>query len=157
MVPQENPGRYNSASVNAIGGDDAAAEAAILRRLVDRSRELLPLWRERAPRAEELRRLPEETVRDLIDAGLPRILQPARFGGYELDYGLAQIALASEIGRACASTAWVALIFAVNGWLLGMFPDQAQQEVWAKSADALGSDALFPERSELQSVPGVLC
>ncbi len=44
---------------------------------------LVPVLRERAPQAEELRRCPDETVADFAAAGFLRICQPARFGGYE--------------------------------------------------------------------------
>ena len=57
------------------GGDDAYAA------MIARAEALLPRLRERAPRTEELRRLPPETERDLHDAGLFRILQPKRIGG----------------------------------------------------------------------------
>ena len=30
--------------------------------------------------------MPVESVRDMLDLGLARILMPARFGGYELDF-----------------------------------------------------------------------
>ena len=54
---------------------------------IDRVRSLLPALRERAPRAEQLRRLPDETFADFQEAGLFRALQPKRYGGYELDPG----------------------------------------------------------------------
>ena len=50
-----------------------------------RVRSLLPALRERAARAEKLRRLPDETFADFQEAGLFRALQPKRYGGYELD------------------------------------------------------------------------
>jgi 3-hydroxy-9,10-secoandrosta-1,3,5(10)-triene-9,17-dione monooxygenase len=49
-----------------------------------RVRSLLPALRERAARAEKLRRLPDDTFAD-FQAGLFRALQPKRYGGYELD------------------------------------------------------------------------
>ena len=53
--------------------------------LVDRARALVPALRERAAAAAELRRLPDETVADMVEAGFFRILQPKRYGGYEHD------------------------------------------------------------------------
>ncbi|NBP74143.1 MAG: hypothetical protein EBU57_13535, partial [Alphaproteobacteria bacterium] len=43
------------------------------------------------------------TDADFRDAGFYRALQPARYGGIELDYG-AQTAFARELGRGCASS-----------------------------------------------------
>ena len=45
---------------------------------LDRVRALLPVLRERAPYAEKLRRLPDETFRDFQEAGLFRCIQPKR-------------------------------------------------------------------------------
>ena len=50
-----------------------------------RVRSLLPALRERAARAEKLRRLPDDTFADFQEAGLFRALRPKRYGGYELD------------------------------------------------------------------------
>ena len=57
-----------------------------LAELCARAEALVPVLRERAPRAEELRRLPDETISDLHESGLFRILQPRRVGGSELPF-----------------------------------------------------------------------
>ena len=62
-----------------------------------RVRELLPAVRERAPRAEQLRHLPDETFADFQEAGLFRCLQPKRYGGFELDPGVLYRAV-TEVG-----------------------------------------------------------
>ena len=46
--------------------------------LLARAEALIPVLRERAPRAEQLRCLPDETIADLHSSGLFRMLQPAR-------------------------------------------------------------------------------
>lgn len=48
---------------------------------LDRVRALLPVLRERAPYAEKLRRLPEETFDDFQESGLFRCIQPKRYEG----------------------------------------------------------------------------
>jgi len=87
--------------------DKAALEA----QLVDRARDLGPVLVERARQAELDRRVSKETDRDFREAGFYRALQPARYGGMELDYG-AQTAFARELGRSCASSAWVGGVLA---------------------------------------------
>ena len=72
--------------------------------LLARAEALIPVLRERAPRAEQLRRLPDETIADLHSSGLFRILQPARVGGSELPFR-ALFELTAVIGRGCGSTA----------------------------------------------------
>lgn len=111
--------------------------------LADRARALLPQIRERAEKAESLRRLPEDTLADLRDAGLLRALQPARFGGDQLDFD-ALLATTAEIGRACGSSAWCLAILGIHNWLLGLFPLEAQQEVWGAAPDALASACFAP-------------
>ena len=71
---------------------------AVWSELVDRARELVPSIREHGPSADEHRRMPDETIRAFKEAGLYRIYQPARFGGYEAGPRLC-LDVATEIGR----------------------------------------------------------
>ena len=98
--------------------------------LLARAEVLIPVLRERAPRAEQLRRLPDETIADLHASGLFRMLQPARVGGSELPYR-ALFELTAVIGQGCGSTAWVLANLAAHHWLLGMWPPEAQDEIFA--------------------------
>jgi 3-hydroxy-9,10-secoandrosta-1,3,5(10)-triene-9,17-dione monooxygenase len=112
--------------------------------LLERARDLLPALRERAPHAEDLRRLPDETERDFHDAGLFRMVQPTRVGGAELDYGIL-VDLGAIVGRACGSSAWNLINLGCHHWMLGMFPPAAQDEVWNENPDALiASSFIFP-------------
>src|ERR1700720_1177388 len=112
--------------------------------LLARAEALIPVLRERAPRAEQLRRLPDETIADLHRSGLFRMLQPARVGGSELPYG-AFVELAGIIGRGCGSTAWVLNNLASHHWMLAYWPKEAQDEIWGPSPDTLiGSAFIFP-------------
>src|ERR1700756_4734753 len=102
--------------------------------LLARGGGLIPVLPERAPRAEQLRRLPDETIADLHSTGLFRMLQPARVGGSELPYR-ALYELTSVIGRGCGATAWVLANLAAHHWLLGMWDPQAQEGNWGGSPD----------------------
>jgi 3-hydroxy-9,10-secoandrosta-1,3,5(10)-triene-9,17-dione monooxygenase len=113
----------------------------------EKAEALLPRLRERAARCEELRRLPEETLRDFHDAKLFRIHQPKRVGGAELEFA-AVVTYGALLARACASTAWNWVNFAAHHMMLGMFPPQAQDEIWGASRDALiASSFVFPAGS----------
>ena len=119
-------------------------EAPSFEELRARAQALVPVLRERAPRAEELRRLPDETIADLHASGLFRMLQPAWVGGSELPYR-ALCELTAIVGEGCGSTAWVLANLAAHHWLLGMWPAQAQHEIWGASPDNLiGSALIFP-------------
>ena len=68
----------------------------------------LRVWAEQADRE---CKIPDETVAEMHRAGLFRVLQPERHGGYEMDPAVffdVQMALA----RNCMSTAW---IYGVSG------------------------------------------
>ena len=74
--------------------------------VVEKVRGLLPMLRERSPEGEELRRLPDDLVKELKDTGLVRLLQPARYGGMEAHprtFWEAALAIAG----ACGSAGWV--------------------------------------------------
>jgi len=105
---------------------------------------LLPTLRSRAAKCEELRRIPEDTLRDFHDAGLFRIQQPRRVGGAELEF-VAIVHFGALLARACASTAWNFINFAAHHHMLGMFPPKAQDEIWKASPDTLiASSFVFP-------------
>jgi 3-hydroxy-9,10-secoandrosta-1,3,5(10)-triene-9,17-dione monooxygenase len=112
--------------------------------VMERAEAFVPVLRERAARSEELRGLPEDTERELHEAGLFRILQPRWIGGAELDY-VALIDVADILGRGDPSVAWNVANLASHHWMLAMFEKQAQDEIWGESADVLiASSFVFP-------------
>jgi len=120
--------------------------------LLERARELVPGIRERACDAERLRSLPPETVAELGEAGILRALQPRAFGGDELSMR-ALVELSAEVARGCGSSGWCTAIFAVHNWMLGLFPAQAQRDVWGKDPRAL-SVAVFAPTGTSEPVEG---
>ncbi len=120
-----------------------ADKAALEAELLARARNLAPVLAERAMQAEHDRRVSAETHRDFREAGFYRVLQPARYGGMELDYGI-QTAIARELGRGCASSAWVGVILACHSWIAGMYPDQAQADIWDDDPDVVIATSFLP-------------
>jgi 3-hydroxy-9,10-secoandrosta-1,3,5(10)-triene-9,17-dione monooxygenase len=94
----------------------------------------VPSVRERAPAAEELRRLLPETFADLRDQRLFRVAQPTMFGGVGLDIDQVY-EIAFELGRADPSTGWNAAFYALHNHQIGMMPKETQEEYWAESYD----------------------
>src|SRR5690242_8740120 len=121
--------------------------------LLARAEALVPVLRERANQTEELRRLPDETIADLHRTGLFRILQPRRVGGSELPFR-SIVELVAVIARGCGSTAWVLANLAAHHWLFGMWPKEAQDEVWGDSPDNLIGSALIFPRGRARPVDG---
>jgi len=112
-----------------------------------RARALVPRLRERAAATEQARTLPPETLADLHACGAIRTLQPARWGGMEFDY-VAYVDFPMALARGCASTAWNVANLQIHHWMLAMYDERAQQEVWADDAEALiASGIAFPQGS----------
>ena len=110
-----------------------------------RARALAPVLRERAGRAEAAREMAAETLADLHRTGLLRFHQPRRWGGMELPF-TALFDIPAEIGRGCASTAWNVANLGVHHWMLALYDERAQEEVWGKNPDALiASGIAYPQ------------
>ena len=121
--------------------------------LLARAADLVPLLRKRAARTEEMRRVPEETVGELLSRDLYRIGVPKRFGGFDVEYGLA-LDVAAEMGRGCPATAWCYCLWAAHAWLVGYWPLRAQEEVFGDGPDVLCSSSLNTGKSTLAPVDG---
>jgi 3-hydroxy-9,10-secoandrosta-1,3,5(10)-triene-9,17-dione monooxygenase len=131
-----------------------AARPVTLGDVLERAEALVPRLRERARMTEELRRLPDETVHEFREAGLFRVLQPARYGGYELDYGRTQVELCHVLGQACGSSAWVQCVVACHAWCVGMFSGEAQDAVWGKDPETLIASSFAPSTGRGRAVAG---
>lgn len=82
------------------------------------------LWQERN------RRLHDETMQALVEAGLTRLRVPRRYGGFEVDTRTL-VEVGVELGRVDGSAAWVASVYWIPGWMVCLFPDEVQDEVFA--------------------------
>ena len=129
---------------------DAAATREELR---CRASALVPVLKERAARTEELRRIPPETVQDLVSSGLIRIGTPKRYGGLGVEYDAA-FDVGFEFGRVCGSTAWCYCLWTVHNWWVGHFPERAQDEFFANGPDTLASSSLNPTSGKATAVAG---
>ena len=92
--------------------------------------------RDRARDIEELRRVSDDSMKQLVGTGFFRALQPSRYGGLELD-AMDFYEAVRRIAGACGSSGWVASILGVHPWQLALFPDQAQADVWSDDPDTL--------------------
>lgn len=106
-------------------------------------RDLLPGIRDRAAEAEERRVLPEATVKELVEPGVFRMLQPRRYGGLEA-HPVRFFEVVRALSGACGSTGWTASILGVHAWHVALFAEAAQDDVWGESADTLVSSSYAP-------------
>jgi alkylation response protein AidB-like acyl-CoA dehydrogenase len=98
--------------------------------LVRRAAELLPVLQKNAAWAEQNRRIHEESIEALADAGIFRLRTPVRYGGYEADTRTL-VDVAAELGRADGSTSWTASVYWIPTWIACLFPAEVQDEVFA--------------------------
>src|SRR5690606_25593085 len=75
--------------------------------LIGRAHDLLPTLKARAAETEALRRPHDDTIRDLIDAGIVQMLVPKRWGGAESDLKTVY-EVVDVLAQGCISTAWIA-------------------------------------------------
>lgn len=111
--------------------------------LIERAKALAPVLAERAFAADRDGRVTKETIDAIAKAGLYKVLQPKRWGGYEMDprvFYTIQMALA----EGCMSTAWMFGVVGVHPWQLALFPEQAQQDVWSKDTDTRIASTYMP-------------
>ncbi|MEM7135106.1 MAG: acyl-CoA dehydrogenase family protein [Myxococcota bacterium] len=111
--------------------------------LIRRARALAPTLQERAKETASLRRMPQATMDDLHRLGFFKVVQPKRYGGYEMDPSVI-FDLQLELGRGCASSAWVYGVLNVHTWQLALFDRKAQDEVWADDPTTLISSSYMP-------------
>jgi 3-hydroxy-9,10-secoandrosta-1,3,5(10)-triene-9,17-dione monooxygenase len=111
--------------------------------LVERARAMIPALKARSEAATAARAIPAATIKEMQDAGFFRVLQPKRYGGYEMDPGVffdIQMALA----EGCMSTAWVYGVVGVHPYQLALFDKRAQDDVWGKDTSTLVSSSYQP-------------
>ncbi|MEV7387909.1 acyl-CoA dehydrogenase family protein [Streptomyces sp. NPDC091215] len=104
--------------------------------LVSRVAELTPLISKYAAQADTERHLADEVVSALAEAGLFKLGTPARFGGYEAPMRT-WLDVCSAIAEADGSAAWVTTIINSQGFILGLYPEEAQDEVYSLDPEPL--------------------
>lgn len=128
-----------NAPVDAETLKRSEASAAMLERVIA----LQPMFRKNAQQAREERKVPQENIQALQDAGFFLALQPAAWGGYEMDpqdFFRMQIAIA----EACMSTAWAGGIVSVHAFQIALMDQRAQTDVWGEDIHTRASSAYAP-------------
>lgn len=111
--------------------------------MVSRAKALIPVLRERAEEVEKNRMVSEQTICDFQEAGFFKILQPKRWGGYEMSPNVLNKVL-MELGRGCPSSAWNVMVLGVHPFEVGLLDSQCGDELWAEDPTALVSSSYAP-------------
>jgi alkylation response protein AidB-like acyl-CoA dehydrogenase len=147
--------RLSRVDFAAPGRQSPVACAPAWAKIVASASELRPLLRERALATEQARRVSDATSEAFHQAGFFKLMQPARYGGYE--YGFtAFIDVISELARACTSSAWACSLGAIHQWLVATFPEQAQDDVWRNDPRAIVCGSYAPAATAERVAGGYL-
>jgi 3-hydroxy-9,10-secoandrosta-1,3,5(10)-triene-9,17-dione monooxygenase len=111
--------------------------------LVVRARALIPVLAGRSVEQKQRRGILPETIAEMQAAGFFRVLQPRRWGGYEMDLGtFYDIEMA--LGEGEMSSGWTYGVLGVVSWFLGVMDDRAAQEVWGHDTTTLICSSTMP-------------
>src|SRR5882724_11985374 len=111
--------------------------------IIARARAMIPTLVKRSLDGRRQRRIPDATIADMQRADFFRVLQPKRWGGYEMELGTfydIQLALA----EGDMSTAWIYGVSGVHPWFMALLDDRAAQEVWGGDTSVLICSSLMP-------------
>ena len=114
---------------------------------------LIPDFQKLAARAEELRRVPDESVDLLKSSGLLQILQPAACGGRQLTMR-AHVDAMATVARGCNASAWVLGVYHAHSWMLGHMSPQAQQDVYGANPDQAVAAVIGPRGKAVRKSDG---
>jgi 3-hydroxy-9,10-secoandrosta-1,3,5(10)-triene-9,17-dione monooxygenase len=123
------------AAVQATAAPGTAPSAAAL---IEAARALAPRFAERAARCEAERRVPEENIRALIEAGLFDVVKPRRYGGHQLGWDVFNETVL-PVAAACGSTGWILGVVGGHPLVATRFGIDFMDEMWGADPDALMS------------------
>lgn len=111
--------------------------------LVDRVRAIAPLIASKSFEAESQRRPLDEVIEALKATGVFRAFVPRRFGGYEIDLST-YVDIGLAVSEADPSTGWITTFYMEHNWLLTMFADELQEEVFGRTPFVLAPGSINP-------------
>lgn len=107
------------------------------------ARELAAEFGARAQEIDDNRRLPDDVVAKMTEAGLFRVLQPKCYGGFEMDPRVF-FDITAILAAASGSVGWVYGVIAVHNWQLALYPQEAQADVWGHDSSVMISSSYAP-------------
>lgn len=111
--------------------------------IVQRAHDLIPMLRARAEECEKGRMVPKATIQAFKEAGFFKILQPKRWGGYEMHPNVLNKVLI-ELARGCPSSAWNVMVLGVHPFEVGLLPAKVGDELWGEDNTQLVSSSYAP-------------
>ncbi|MGO4498914.1 acyl-CoA dehydrogenase family protein [Paenibacillus sp. 2RAB27] len=123
--------------------------------LVERATALIPKLRERAEEMEKIKRMPEDTLNDLKESGILRILRPQIYSGLQLNMRAFTECL-TEISRGCGSTGWFVSLTNIRDYMIAFaFKQEALDDIFASmDKDIILAGNFKPTKIEIKRVEG---
>lgn len=103
--------------------------------LLERIAAIRPILEKNAAQTENDRRVVDENIEALKDAGAFKIMVPNRYGGWQADIRT-KLEVSREVAKGCGSTAWVTALMNVCSFFVGLMNEQAQDDVWGDNPEA---------------------
>ncbi|MCB4859651.1 acyl-CoA dehydrogenase [Sphingobium sp. PNB] len=114
---------------------------------------LRPRLEQRIALGDEIRRLPDDTIADLKDAGLLAALIPAQHGGSEVTLDIL-FDIVQELGQADGSVAWTYAVLAAGSWMAaGFFSAAASRQLYGSANPSTGA-VMTPSKLSAEQVDG---
>lgn len=120
---------------------------------VARAAQLAPQLAARAQETVQARRMLAENAALLREAGLFRTLQPARWGGDEASLHQ-HLDIVEAIAGGCGATGWCLGVMHAHSWLMGLFTESAQRDVYGADPDARIAAVLAPRGKARRTADG---
>lgn len=111
--------------------------------LIARAHAMIPTLKSRAKQCTATRNVPAESIAEMQAAGFFHILQPRRWGGYEMHPNVF-FEVQKALAEGCMSTGWMYGVLGCHPYELALFDDRAQAEVWGGDSSMLVSSTYQP-------------
>lgn len=119
------------------------ATDTLAQELVDRATAMIPTLRAREAETRARGQVSDETIAEFVEAGFYKVLQPRKWGGYELSPKV-YVDIARQLALGCMASAWVYGVVAVHNWQMALFDDRAAQDVWGEDNAVRISSSYMP-------------
>jgi 3-hydroxy-9,10-secoandrosta-1,3,5(10)-triene-9,17-dione monooxygenase len=121
--------------------------------LTEAARALVPNLAAREAATTVARHVPDATIAEYHRAGILRVMQPRRFGGYQASFGVFS-QIIEILAEGCAASAWVYAVLGEHQWIIACMPEEAQIEVWGDDPLAVASSSLAPRETARATAGG---
>ena len=114
----------------------------------------------RRDETEALRRLPDESMKELVASGLRRVNQSKRWGGPavmccgSVSRSETAVEVIAEVAKGDTSAGWVCGLIASHFWLICLFSPEVQEEIWGDDNAAMMSSSFAPSQGTCERVDG---